>query len=213
MSNEERQQILKMVEEGKISAEQAMQLIKVLDESSVEMEVIEAPRPADSSEAGTDSKDENRRAAEFEDISRKAWALWQIPLWVGVFITVSSSYWLFTLVQRANYGFWFYFAWFPFLLGILLIALFAGGRNSHWVYVHVEQSEHEWPRTITIGLPLPLGLASWVLRNFGHTIDDMDRTKIDQILELLSKGISSKEPVIVNVDEGENGERVQVYIG
>ncbi len=34
MSSEERQQILKMVEDGKISADEAMKLMKALDESS-----------------------------------------------------------------------------------------------------------------------------------------------------------------------------------
>ena len=34
MSSEERQQILKMIEDGKISADEAMKLIKALDESS-----------------------------------------------------------------------------------------------------------------------------------------------------------------------------------
>ncbi len=42
MSSEERQQILKMVEDGKISADEAMKLMKALDELSVEMEIIEA---------------------------------------------------------------------------------------------------------------------------------------------------------------------------
>ena len=57
MSSEERQQILKMVEDGKISADEAMKLMKALDESSVEMEIIEARAPASSSgpEAESDS--------------------------------------------------------------------------------------------------------------------------------------------------------------
>jgi hypothetical protein len=32
-------------------------------------------------------------------------------------------------------------------------------------------------------------------------------------LDLLESGIVGKEPLVVNVDEGEEGERVQVYIG
>ena len=42
MSSEEQQQILKMVEDGKISADEAMKLMKALDELSVEMKIIEA---------------------------------------------------------------------------------------------------------------------------------------------------------------------------
>src|ERR1700690_1986065 len=165
MSSEERQQILKMVEHGKISAEEAMQLITALDESSVEMEIIEAA-PASSSgpEAESDSKKPN--APEFEEVARRARRLWQIPLWIGVFITVLSAYWMYRLINASNYGFWFYFAWLPLLLGILMIALFASSQRSRWLYVNVEQAEGEWPHTITLGIPLPLRLASWFLRNF-----------------------------------------------
>ncbi|MCL4528423.1 MAG: hypothetical protein M1282_03310 [Chloroflexi bacterium] len=228
MSSEERQQILKMVEDGKISADEAMKLMKALGESSVEMEIIEAPSPklgtgAPASSSGSfdaaqgrpeaDSDSTKPAAPEFKEVAHKARRLWQIPLWIGVFITVLSAYWMYALVTTSNYGFWFYFAWLPLLLGIALIALFASSATSRWLYVNVEQAENEWPRNITLGFPLPLGLASWFLRNFGHNIDGLRQTNVDEIIELLSKGISSEEPLIVNVDEGEHGERVQVYIG
>ncbi len=212
MSAEERQQILKMVEDGKISADEAMKLMKALDESSMGMEIIEAA-PASSSgpEAESDSKEPN--APEFEEVARRARRLWRIPLWIGVFITVLSAYWMYVLVSTSNYGFWFYFAWLPLLLGILLIALFASSRTSRWLYVNVEQAEGEWPHNITLGFPLPLGLASWFLRNFGNNIEGLRQANVDEIIEILSNGISGKEPLIVNVDQGENREHVQVYIG
>jgi hypothetical protein len=212
MSSKERQQILKMVEEGKISADEAMQLMKALDESSVELEIIEAePGSSSGPEAESDSKKPN--APEFEEVARRARRLWQIPLWIGVLITISSAYWMYTLVNTSNYGFWFYFAWLPLLLGILMIALFASSRTSRWLYVNVQQVEGEWPRDITLGFPLPLGLASWFLRNFGNNMEGLRQANVDEIIEIMSKGISAKEPLIVNVDEAEHGERVQVYIG
>jgi SHOCT-like domain len=212
MSAEERQKILKMVEDGKISADEAMKLMKALDESSVEMEVVgAAPASSSGPEVASDSK--KPKAPEFEEVSRRARRLWQIPLWIGVLITVLSAYWMYVLVSTSNYGFWFYFAWLPLLVGILMIALFASSKTSRWLYVNVEQAEGEWPRNITLGIPLPLGLASWFLRNFGHNIEGLRQANINEIVEILSTGVSIKEPLIVNVDEGEHGERVQVYIG
>ena len=69
MFAEERQQILKMVADGKISADEAMKLMKVLDESSIEMEIIEAA-PASSSgpDAGSNSRKPN--APEFEEVAQ-----------------------------------------------------------------------------------------------------------------------------------------------
>jgi|SRR5271157_2868071 len=212
MSSEERQKILKMVEDGKINADEAMKLMKMLDESSMEMEIIEAASASSSgSAAESDSKQPN--APEFEEVARRARRLWQIPLWIGVMITVLSAYWMYTFVNASNYGFWFYFAWLPLILGILMIALFASSRTSRWLYVNVEQAEGEWPRNVTLGFPIPLGLASWFLHNFGNNIEGLRQANVDEIIEILSKGISAKEPLIVNVDEVEHGERVQVYIG
>ncbi|HEY9152552.1 MAG TPA: hypothetical protein VIN60_06670, partial [Anaerolineales bacterium] len=100
MSSEERQQILKMVEDGKISADEAMKLMKALDESSVEMEIIEAaPTSSSGTEAESDSKKPN--APEFEEVARRARRLWQIPLWIGVLITVLSAYWMYTFVNAS----------------------------------------------------------------------------------------------------------------
>ena len=206
MSSDEQKQILKMVEDGKISVDEAMTLIKALEETPVgdEVEVIET-------EAGSD---QGRSAGpEFEEVKARARCFAMIPLWIGVLFTVLSAYWMYALVQNANYGFWFFCAWFPLLLGILLVAISAGGMNSRWLYVNVDQEPGEWPQHITLGFPIPLGIISWFLRNFGHYIRGMDRTNVDEILMALSMANNLDEPLIVNVDEGDDGERVQVYIG
>jgi hypothetical protein len=206
MSSDEQKQILKMVEEGKISADEAMKLIKALEETPAEdeIEVIETVAV----------QDQGRSAGpEFEEVKARARRFAMVPVWIGVAFTVLGAYWMYALVQNANYGFWFFCAWFPLLLGILLIALSAGGMNSRWLYVNVDQEEGEWPKHITLGFPIPLGIIGWFLRNFGHYIRGMDKTNVDEILMALSMANHLDEPLIVNVDEGEHGERVQVYIG
>lgn len=206
MSSDEQKQILKMVEDGKISAEEAMTLIKALEQSTAEdeAEVIDT-------ETGTGP--ERSAGPEFETVKVRARRFAMIPLWVGVGFTVLSAYWMYALVRSANYGFWFFFAWLPLLLGILLIAISAGGMNSRWLYVNIDQQEGEWLQHITLGFPLPLGLVGWFLRTFGHSIRGLDRTNVDEILMALSMADHLDEPLIVNVDEGDDGERVQVYIG
>ncbi|GAB4503212.1 MAG: hypothetical protein Fur0043_02040 [Anaerolineales bacterium] len=203
MSSEERKKILKMVEEGKVTAEEAAQLLKALEETAeVEGNALEAG-------AGTGSE---RSGAEFEQVRVRARRLASIPLWIGVFLTLLSAYWLFTLVQRSNYGVWFACAWLPLVAGVLLLALSASGPHTRWLYVNVEQQPGEWPQHITLGLPLPLGLATWAWRNFGHLLRGAERARAEEILSLLAS-TNAHQPLIVNVDEGESGERVQVYIG
>lgn len=206
MSSEEKKKILQMVEEGKVTAEEAMTLIKAIEESSAE-DVIEVV------EAEPISIVERSAGLEFEEVKTRAKKYAMIPLGIGVVFTVLSSYWMYALVQNANYGFWFFCAWFPLLLGIILVTFSAGGMNSRWLYVNVDQRQGEWPQHITFGFPIPLGLISWGLRNFGHFIRGKDKKKVDEMLMALSLTDNLDEPLIVNVDEGEHGERVQVYIG
>ena len=206
MSAEERKKILQMVADGKINAEEAATLMRALDESAgEEIEVIEAG-PA----FGSAPSD----APEFEEVRRRAMRFAMIPLWAGVIITVLSAWGMFSVQQNAGLNFWFFCLTLPLLFGILLLALGAGSTSSRWMYVNVDRTyQDEWPRNITLALPLPLGLVGWFLKNFGSHIDGLKRTSVDEVLMAISMAKSITEPLIVKVDDGDSGERVQVYIG
>ena len=90
----------------------------------------------------------------------------------------------------------------------------AGSRTSRWLYVNVDRSHQtEFPRNITIAFPLPLGLASWVLKNFGHMFSGLKNSNVDEIVQAIAMAKNITEPLIVNVDDGDDGEKVQVFIG
>jgi SHOCT-like protein len=209
MSAEERRKILQMVAEGKISAEQAASLMKALDEDPTpgEIEVVEAGPAAGF--AGTETS-----APEFEEVKARARNFAMIPLWTGVLIAVLSAWGIYGIQQNAGMNFWFYCLLFPLFLGVLLIIIGAGGQSSRWLYVNVDRRYAEdGPRNITLGFPLPLGLTSWFLRVFGHNIQGLKHTNVDDIIQILDTTKKSGEPFIVNVHDDEDGEHVQVYIG
>jgi len=79
--------------------------------------------------------------------------------------------------------------------------------------VDVHQKPGKTPSRIFLGFPLPLKLAAWFLRMFGHYIPNLGKTNVDEVIQVVEAGFSGEEPLVVNVDEGEEGERVQVYIG
>jgi hypothetical protein len=210
MSSEERRKILQMVQDGKISAEQAASLMHALeddaDPAEAEVEVLETG--ASSGPGGTD-------APEFEEVRARVRRFAMIPLWIGVIISVLSAWAIYGVQQSAGIiNFWFFCLLVPLLLGVLLIALSAGGQSSKWLYVNVDRrNAADWPRNITLGFPLPLGLTAWFLRTFGHTIPGMKNTNVDEIIQVLDATGKSGAPLIINANDNEDGEHVQVYIG
>ena len=82
------------------------------------------------------------------------------------------------------------------------------------MYVNVDRSHQtEFPRNITIAFPLPLGLVAWFLKNFGGSISGLKKTNVDEIIQAIAMAKNITEPLIVNVDDGDDGEKVQVFIG
>ena len=209
MSSEERKKILQMVEEGRISADEAANLMRTLeaDDANVETEVFEA-------EPGSGFEGSETSAPEFEDVKARALRFAMIPLWTGVVVAVLSAWGIYAIQQSAGVNFWFFCLLIPLMLGVLLIAVGTSGPNSKWLYVNVDRRyANDGPRNITIGFPLPLGLTTWFLRTFGHNIHGMNGVNVDGIVEVLNATGTSDEPFIVNVNDDESGDHVQVYIG
>ncbi|MHB8779147.1 MAG: SHOCT-like domain-containing protein [Anaerolineales bacterium] len=210
MSSEERRKILQMVADGKISAEEAATLMRALEDSAEEgMEVIEAVPGAGVHEARSD-------APEFDEVRKRALRFAMIPLWVGIVFTVLSAWAMFSIQQNAGLNFWFFCMSMPFVLGVLLIAMGAGSRSARWLYVNVDRSQAsdgDGPKQITIAFPLPLGFAGWFLKNFGSRIGGLNNTNVDEVVQAIAMAKNITEPLIVNVDAGDGGEKVQVFIG
>jgi hypothetical protein len=207
MSSEERKKILQMVQDGKISAEQAASLMRALEEDAAEAEPVTL-------ETGAGFREEKTAVPEFEEVKARARRFAMIPLWMGVFISVLSAWAIYAVQESAGINFWFFCLLIPFLLGVLLIVLGAGGQSSKWLYVNVDRRHAtDWPRNITLGFPLPLGLTAWFLRTFGHSIRGMQNTNVDEIIQILDATGKSGAPLIINANDNEDGEHVQVYIG
>ena len=224
MTDKERNQVLKMIESGKITPEEGLHLMEALDQSPAEeAEIAEAlgtgTEPGEESEAETDSRPARSAESSFETdprISRvksTARRLWQIPMWAGIIITVASAAGMYAILHGPGMIFWFYFLALPLFLGVAIMAAAVGSRKARWIFVNVQQKPGEKPAHIFLGFPLPLRLAAWFLHNFGSRIPDLKKTNVDDIIEVMEAGFKGDSPLIVHVDEGDDGERVQVYIG
>jgi hypothetical protein len=135
------------------------------------------------------------------------------PLWAGVVVTILGGF-LMYVAWMASRGpsFWFACAWAPFLVGVALIALAWGGRSVKWLHIRLQQRAGEWPQRVAFSIPLPLRLLAWIVRIFGRHIPDVESRGMDQMI-LALESTSPEAAFYMDVNEGDDGERVQIFIG
>jgi len=226
----ERIQILEMIESGVITAAEGARLLQALDtedrlEESLEGEAdyaaghdVNGAGPGSSSQTEEDEFGSlNGEVIEnvFEPNIEKWKRWWVIPLWVGVGITIAGSLLMLWAYQSSGFSFWFGCTWLPFLLGVALIAMAWGSRSARWLHLRVKQEPGEWPQTIAFSFPLPLHFAAWFMRTFGQFIPKVNEIGLDfdQLIQSFENSTTPDTPFYVEVDDGDNGETVQIYIG
>jgi hypothetical protein len=252
-SEDERLFILEMIDTGKITAEEGLQLLQALPEqgeddiapnlydgspngSSVSenpaLPVSEAVQDSTSTpavpstQAETFGRETTYQTAPGEDVligdvkpltpppNLDDWRrYWMIPLWIGVGITVVGAMLMYWAQQASGVSFWFLCAGVPFTLGVILMTLAWYSRTAHWLHLRVHQSGVSWPRVIAISFPLPLGLVGWAMRTFGVRVPGMETTSVDDLLNIIKTSTTPESPLFIEVEDEEDGELVQIYIG
>jgi hypothetical protein len=241
MTNEsERLHILDMIEIGQISAGEGIHLLEALAGEDGRMPeenpaaISNGVAPAGAVTAGAVAADTEiglgqegfRREADAATLEEplaggkgqlpfdmEGWRRWwKIPLWIGVGITLAGALLMYSALQASGVSLWLFFAGVPFLIGVGIMALAWQIPSAHWLHLRIEQRSGEWPQRIAISFPLPIRLAAWVVRNFGHRIPNLQGSSAEEIILGLGKSASPENPIIIDVDEGEHGERVQIFI-
>jgi hypothetical protein len=226
MNEAERLQILEMIEKGVITASEGVRLLNSLEGEPDETEIPlvaqtnatstgqteAAPQPEVFEQDPASNTKTTSPSKEFDSRIKKWRSWWWIPLSVGIGITVISGLFMYLAYQASGFGFWFACLWFPFLFGIIVISLSAASRTARWMHVRIHQEPGEWPQTIAISMPLPIRFAAWIMRIFKPHIHGIDNANLDEMILALEK-TSPEQPLYVQVDEGDSGEKVEVYIG
>lgn len=185
-----RQKVLDLLEEGKIDARQAVELLGTIGgEDDTDTKPASAPVPP--------------------DLTPPGWWRWWWALLVGSGIGA--------IVIGAGFGTvggWWWLCGGPALLaGLLLVVVGTSSVGSPWLRLRVETGQKSWPKRINISLPLPLRPAAWLLRQLSWLSPRLRATAVDELLMSLDGEISAGTPLVVDIHEGEAGERVRVYIG
>ena len=195
--------ILNKIENGEISSEEG---IRLLEDAGNKVEKYQTP-PENDTGGRESASNKPPNLSEGELNKWKHW--WTYPLYIGVGLTILAAYWMNFAYQSAGYGFWFFCSWIPLLIGILLMALSWHSRTGTWLHVRVK-SKHQ---RVAISLPAPLGIIAFTFRHFGQFFPQMENTSLDEIIVALKDTAESGNPFYVHVDEGEDGEQVEVFLG
>ena len=199
---QERNQILQMIEENTISAEEGLALLNALEASA-----DEGPAQGEPGE-----REDPTASLNIEKLrSVKRW--WTIPLFLGLGLTLLGVWLMYSAMQTHGIGILFILSWIPFLLGIGTTTFAWGSRTSPWLHLRVQQKPGSHPRRIAFSFPIPIRLTAWFVRTFGEWIPELEATGLDEVLIALQESAQDDMPLIVDVDEGDNGERVRVIIG
>ena len=195
---DERRKILEQIESGEISVEEGAQRLEGLSIGPTESEEPEGPaqtvHPAEP-------------APDFAPPSYIN-AVRYAVLWLGVVLTawggslLVSAYTSEVPSGRLGWG------WVLFFLGVGGIATGWWLQGASWLYVRVREPGN---RPINIALPVPFGLVAGVLRFLGPFIPQLRDTGADEVILAMRDELHAGNPLVVQVDEGEDGEQVEVY--
>jgi hypothetical protein len=132
---------------------------------------------------------------------------WLLPFGVGLGLTALGG-WLASVG-----GAWWLVAVPALLVGIPLMTLAAASRGSPWVYLRYLDRRRGRGTRLFLGLPIPVGLAAGILRIAGPWIRGLDATAVDEFLQALDGSLSRDRPLVVEVSESDEGERLVVSFG
>lgn len=240
---DERMQILEMIESGQISASEGMQLLQSImaqdqgrqssDQKLLEDEPEPVWLPGDTQTAAIDGRESNGKQSETPEpvvgevyshpsgseptglppdaAKWRSW--WIIPLWIGVGITVMGGILMYTALQSSGIGFWFVGAGLLFTLGLILMIMAWQSRTARWLHLRIQQRPGHTPERIALSFPLPIRLTAWFFRTFRGHIPGIQNTSIDEIILALDQSATPENPIFISIDDEDEGENVQIFIG
>jgi hypothetical protein len=202
MMSEERLQILKMVEEGKLSTEQAIQLLDALNgqELPEELEYVEEPEMVE---------DPPTPAADLPSAGN--W--WLYPTAAGaVVMAIGAPLVALGLTGKAALFWAIFCGWIPFFIGLAILTLGVWSRTARWIHIRIDN--RDGARSFALGFPLPLTLSAWVVRMMRPFVPQLRETAVDEAILALRDGMREGEdqPVYIDVQDDEDGEQVRIQI-
>lgn len=203
------QQILQMLSDGIISADEARNLLEALKSQRTDPIIIDADT---TSEDVLEGDIITPRSTEPPPELSRYRRFWLIPFLIAVGSILLSGMGLFLLYQSVNPAFLGFFCLWPIFIGALLsAAVLILAQRSTWLYLNIEERNGV---KIRAAFPLPLSFVKWAVRIARPFVPAEQFMYLQLAASLVDMMQSSpdRDPIAINVDDG-NGDRVQIYIG
>ncbi len=205
--SEAQNHILKMLEDGKITAEEADKLLAVLGPEQSAATVAGDPVITDLPQSETD-----QTHSEPVDYARFG-HMWRVPFLIAAGSLLLSGLGLALMYQAdqrvATLG--FLCIWSIFVLAFVATILIVLARGAPWLHVRVQEQDG---RRIAVSLPLPLHFAGWILGLASYVLPKNQAIHLETASAFVAamREDHDQEPIIINVDD-DDGDKVEVYIG
>ena len=203
---EAEKQILRMLEEGRISAEEANQLLTAIgpehEVGTVAGETVLTPV--------IDSEDVDEPPFNADRFRNR---FWRIPFFIALGSLLVSAIGLTLMYQAAGQVAFIGFlcVWSIFLVAIMATALLLLIRKAPWLHVRIQEQDGQ---RFAISLPLPLSLANWGIKVAQYFVPSEQVAYLETAGTFIDemKNSPDREPIIIDVDD-DDGDKVQIYIG
>jgi len=219
---EEQLQILKMLEDGQIGAEEAAELLAALSSEEEERSFTAQPQAAlhvrmtDDAGMTDDARviegvvEEPARTPGWEKPPASWSRFWIYPALVGGGLLTAGAMVLGLLYAASAARLWrVCCGWLPMMLGLAVALLALWSRTARWLHLRVQE---EGKRKVAFSFPLPLTLTALVIRIIRPYVPQLKETGVDEMI-LALRDTNQDEPFFLDVQDDEDGEHVQVYIG
>ena len=204
--NDAHEHVLQMLQDGKISAEDANKLLAALENS-------EQPPHTDESTPLTGEIVSN--PPDPPNFNRFR-SFWRIPFIISGAFLLLFGLWLRSIYQSSGGAvtFGFICLWSFFMLALAATAVSYLSRQSPWLHVRVKSKDG--PR-VRLSFPLPVRIATAAIGFAQGFVPDSEKANLNMASEVLNSAWESftdgeGDPIFINVDD-DDGDHVQVFIG
>jgi len=139
------------------------------------------------------------------------WArFWIFPMMAGGAVLILGALVIGLVYATDAARGWSVCGWLPLLLGFGIVVLALWTRRATWMHLRISEGGR---RKMAFSFPLPLGLAAWAVRIAQPFVPQLQETGVDDLIIALRDSSGQGEPLFIDVQDEEDGERVQIYIG